>query len=118
MIDTTKMTLRVNIITVPGASFDELIAFAKEEQFNQMTLVAEKDGTWALSAPLSCQQQLRYQWLYHRMAAKNKTPPEPPKGGPKPPNGKPPKGTPPTPPTGGTPGAMALEEPEELLMVA
>lgn len=111
MISTATMSLRVNILTVPNAEFDELIAFAKEHEFAQFTMVEEPTG-WSLSAPLSNRQQLQYQWLYHRMAAREKASTEPPK----PPNGKPPKG--PTPPTGGTPGAIALEEPQELLMVA
>lgn len=109
MIDRTKMTLNGTVLTVHANSVQELAKFAVDNSLTQFTVCEE--GDWTLSTPLDARQQVAYTWLFHKQKGLEK-PPEPPKGG-----GKPPKG--PTPPVGGSPAAgQQHREPELLMAVA
>lgn len=109
MIDRTRMTLHGSVLTVPHAELHVLLHFAIVSGFKQFTLCEEAE--WTISTPLDEKQQVAYTWLFHKQKGLEK-PPEPPKGG-----GKPPRG--PTPPVGGSPAAgQQYREPELLMAVA
>lgn len=98
-MDTTRMVIQGHVITAFGSKRD-LLEWAESWDFLQFSLTF--DGKeWSISAPLDKEVRGEFKWLYHKMEGlkakgKEKPDPEPPKGGP----GKPPRGTP-TPPNSG-----------------
>jgi hypothetical protein len=91
----------------------EAYKFQESEGFKQASVLVKEDSTVSVSFPLDKESQKRYAWLYHKMKGLNGD------EGPRPPSGKPPKGSGPKPPNdGGTPSAGSTVEFQNVQAIA
>jgi len=70
VIDKTKMKIHHKVLIVPNSNVQELMEYAIENNFDQMSFVRDSDSSWTLSAPLSEENQFAFTWLSHRMKVK------------------------------------------------